>query len=389
MAYDTRDGLYYNFFVNDKEVNFNPSYLTDLEVGHSIFHLYPSISFIALNRKSLFPQGLAKPGNTFKLEMGPKEDHDDIETFENLIIEKMELADARYDMDGSLHFVITSKYKPELEAISKSKAYNDKKTSEVIEAIADDLSIDKDIQTTVNKGNWLKPSTQSYADFMKILKNRSIPSGSNASKMFLWIDLEGTLHFESINSMIKSSSVLELDFTKPETDFKAPTDFVYTDFGIRYATEDVNSSYTYYKYDKEGGETKDISTTDIKKLDGSDSEGIDDLREAEKDLKLLYGYYHDEMPSKYFKALYHNRTYNFPFQFSFEMISDPNVVPGSVIKMKFPHYNKDKDTDESLSGKYLVTGVLKREKENRYAMEVFVVSNSMKEDVPDYPPSSD
>jgi len=115
----------------------------------------------------------------------------------------------------------------------------------------------------------------------------------------------------------------------------------------------------------------------ILKMDGassSDPQAIDLVTTAQS---ILYDYHHSKISLKYDYAQYVNEIFNFPFRFSFTMKNDSLIQPGKVIQLIFPHHNNDiAYIDQSLSGNYLVTEVIKRETRGIYNIIVTVVSNS-------------
>lgn len=382
MAWDSKDGLYYNFSINGKEQNFNTSFLVNLDLYHSIFNLFPTISFSVLNKNNLYHQiGLANPKNTLKMEIGEEENDKNLETFKDFIIEKIELDECKSDMSGELILVFVHKNKQDLITLSPAKSWKNKPSSQVIYDIISNYNISfYAFENTTTIGNWLKPNNQSEVNFLKILKNRSI--AKDPSKMFMWIDLKGNFHFESLNKMLSRKPVTTLDFTNADIEFRCPTQFDYIDNGIRYDINELNTNSKEYEFYKDGkGVLVLLAEPEIKNLDGSEATNIKKIETFSRKQTMLQGYYHSELPTKYNKAIYVNNIYNFPYRFSFLIKNNYKIEPGVTIEMVFPHHDEDKLADFSLSGNYLVVNVRKMERRKQYINEIHVVSNSQLETI--------
>jgi len=244
VAYDSRQGFYYNFLINNREVDFNPSYVSDLNLTHSIFNLFPIVTFSVHNKNnSLYQQGLFNRKNNFKIEMGYSQTDENLEIFKDLYIEHIEMDNSKSSLDGRLKVLLIHKSAQLLNLSSVEKAWNMVPSSTVIQQIMTPYvtTANLDIEATNVIGIWLKPSNQSELSFLKILKNRSLSATSSPSKMFMWIDLMGKFHFKSLNFLISQAPVMTLDFNEGDTEIYTPTDFNYFDNGIRYKDVDVNT----------------------------------------------------------------------------------------------------------------------------------------------------
>lgn len=377
MSYDSKQGLYYDFFINKVQQDFNPSYLTNLEFHHSIFELFPKITFSLINRDNLFYQtGLANIKNEFVIELGTQANDENSEIIKDFVVEKNQLTEAKSDFSGELLMKLVNKSQQDLVATSEAKAWEDKLTSDVISDIITPYFEESEIEATKTKGIWIKPDNQSESEFLKILKNRSLSNKFSASKMFMWIDLAGKFHFESINSMISKKPTVSFDFTDSESEVFAATDFDYIDNGSRYNPQDLGSPFKEYKFGVETGELIKLPEPDVSNLDGSDSENISDIEEKTVSSPVFQGFTHSKICPEYNQALYTNDTYNFPYRLSFRCRNVPEIQPGSLIWAIFPHNDKLELYDTSLSGKYLVVDVRKLESGNQLVNEVFIVSNS-------------
>jgi hypothetical protein len=383
MAYTNSVGFYYNFIINGLERDFGPSYLSGLQIKSSIFELYPSVKFKILNiRNALFQQGIFKPKSDLIIEFGESAESDTLEKYEPFVLEKTKISEARSDLSGAVETFYTSPSKDPMMNLTPEKGWAKKKTSEIIEEIMSKYCPNRNIEQTKTKGNFIKPSCQSEYEFLKILKNRSLPLTSNDSKMFSWIGLDGTYNFKSLSSLTQQKSKLTLDFTNPDTEYFAPVAFEYLDGGIRYNKDLTNDGFQEYEIDKEEGILKDLPKPNIKGVDKT-SMTVDGRFDQGTSVKSLRGYSHKQLPLKYFQSMYYNNYYNFPFRLAFRMKNYNGIQPGDVIFMVFPDYDDVTIPDPHLSGNYLITGISKQEIGNEGVMTLNVAKNDYLAELPD------
>lgn len=383
MAYTNSVGFYYNFIINGLERDFGPSYLSGLEIRSSIFDLYPTVKFKILNVKNaLFQQGVFKPNSSLVVEFGDSAESENLETYKPFVLEKAKISEARSDLSGAVETFYTSPAKTKMMNLTPERGWANKKTSSIIDEIMTKYYPSREIEPTKTKGTFIKPSCQNEYEFIKLLKNRSLPQVSNNSKMFSWVGLDGTYHFKSLASLTQQKAKMTLDFTNPNTEFFAPVSFEYIDGGLRYNADITNDKFNEYEHDKSEGMIKPLPKPNIKGVDKA-STVVDDRFNENTSVGCLRGYSHKQLPLNYFQSMYYNRYYNFPFRLAFKIKNINGIESGNVITITFPDYDDITAPDPHLSGNYLVTSVIKQEIGNEGVMTLNVAKNDYLAELPD------
>jgi hypothetical protein len=375
MAYEG-NGFYHNYFINDKEVSWGPADVTDTLFQESIFWLYPSVEFTLQNVfNNVYQQGLVKEENTIRIELGRSVDDANKTIIDNIYIEKYLLGSKASDFSGGIDVTATSKFKKQLSKSSPAKGWEALTTSGVIQSIISNRNIPVgELESTIGLGNWLKPSAQSEADFLQILRNRSLPQLSKPSKMFMWIGLDGKFYFKSLSGMLAQAPVDELDFTIEEMQVYIPGEFRLENTSVCYTDECNSSGISQYDLN---GELKKLSYPQYGKTNGTISQSIEELHPLESSHSILYEYQHSLLPNDYTKAMYYNNYMNFPYQLSFTIKSSPKIALGAMIRINFTHHSSEEGVDKSISGNYLITSICKKERGNNFMVDIGCISNSV------------
>lgn len=383
--YDSQTGLYYNLTIDNRDPLFDPTVVPEIEIRTSLFSLFPSVSLLIANRQNFFvKEGFLSVGNELGLEISSSEKDEDStkDILEDFILEAWNTTPSRPSIENAIGCTFVNKHAQDLITASPAAAYNSLKTSEAIQDIILNkvkFPSESVVQTTKNKGFWLKPANQSYAKFLRILKNRSITS--DESQMVMWIDLSGNFNFKSLNSLIQAKPAQELDFTTEEIERYTPANIVFSHDGLRYDNTFVNSNYKEYVFDAvNGGELSEIKANKTKKLGRRTTDVFTKTTETfSRDQDILQGYSHSLLPTEYNRALYINSSLNFPFviQFRIQHLQNNPLKPGNVIKIKFPSEDTDGEYDLTLSNDYLITDVVKSIKNGLYVTDVKAFSNSI------------
>jgi len=379
MAFES-NGFYCNYNINGKDVDYNPSYVTNTSFEESIFKLYPEIYFEVSNLfNSLYQQGLFQPKNSLKIELGRGADDRNKTIIQDMVIESMALGAKMADLTGSGTIWATIKHKENLSRVSAARSWTKAPSSAVVTDIlsSHNAAIDTIEQTSV-LGNWLKPSSQTEYNFLEIIRNRSLPQFAKPSKMLMWFGLDGRFNFRSLGSMIAQIPVDYLDFTSSDMELFSPGGFHYIDEGIRYRLEQTSSGIN--RYDIQDG-LKPIAPPNVGKVRGDLSFGVENKYPLNISSKVLYEYDHSLLPNDFTKAMYYNNYYNFPYQLTFTIKPSPKIKLGSVISITFRHHDPNEGTDKTLSGNYLVTYICKKERGSNFVMDIGCVSNSMIKDM--------
>jgi hypothetical protein len=328
------------------------------------------------------------PGNAVSLRAGVSAD-EIIDEATDFVIKSTRSTPGK-GLNNAINCLCVHKGEQALVTASKSEGWAKSTSDKVIEDIVSkNLNIKEyDIDKTDNKGQWVKPSTQSYAQFIRILRNWSITS--QTSKMFAWIDLTGKFFFKSLNNLLAAKSVYTIDLTDDLIELSGIGGISIINEGLRYASQDINQSFKTYKYDFEegAGGLEDLKAPKVNKLGAKTTEVSFPSPGFKSDHTLLKGYTHPLLPTKFHEARYVNSVFNFPFKIEFSIKTPivkegapPNPFqPGNVISFKFPPPDlrevSEGELDDGLSNDYLILDVIKTADNGIYTSTILAGTNS-------------